>query len=146
MIRVTAVQPASIADELGLVATMKRYSVEWGDRTGLNLRLNVVGEDRRLSPGNEEGLFRIIQEALANVARHSGAGAVDVTLTYEPETTAVNIRDEGAGFDLEAAAHAGGLLGLVQMRERAEALGGEFVIMSLPGRGTEVEVRLPATT
>jgi len=134
-------------DELGLVATMKRFSVEWGDRTGVNCRLTVVGEDRRLNPSHEEGIFRIIQEALANVARHSGAGAVDITLTFEPEMTIVNIRDEGAGFDLDSTEHgAGRPLGLVQMRERAEALGGEFAIMTLPGHGTEVEVRLPVAT
>jgi two-component system sensor histidine kinase DegS len=131
-------------DELGLVPTMKRFSVEYQDRTGVACRFQVDGTERRPGPGLEEAIFRIVQEALANVARHSGAKAVEVILTFAPERIIVNIQDKGAGFDVEVTQHGGQRLGLLAMRERAESLGGRFAIMSLPGRGTEIEVEFPA--
>jgi signal transduction histidine kinase len=130
-------------DELGLIPTMKRFSVEYQDRTGVVCRFQVEGEERRPGPAVEEGIFRIVQEALANVARHSGAGAVDVVLTIAADRMIVNVRDEGKGFDLDAVQHSGQPFGLLAMRERVESLGGRFAIQSVPGDGTEIEFELP---
>ena len=128
-------------DDLGLVATMKRFSSEYQDRTGIICRFNVNGEDRRIGPDLEEAVFRIIQEALNNTQKHAGAKTAEVTLAIQPTRVVAKIRDDGAGFDV-ASPPTGGRrrLGLLGMRERAEALGGRFAIISEPGKGTEIEV------
>ena len=72
-------------DDLGLVATMRRYTNSFGDRTGVTCPFNMTGEDRRLPPSLEETLFRIMQEALTNVQRHAAAKTVEVTLNVTGE-------------------------------------------------------------
>src|SRR5579859_4459276 len=128
-------------DDLGLVATMKRFSSEYQDRTGIICRFNVSGEDRRVGSQLEEAIFRIIQEALNNVQKHAGAKTAEVVVALQPGKVAAKIRDDGSGFD-PANPPSGGRqqLGLLGMRERAEALGGRIEIRSQPGRGTEIEV------
>jgi signal transduction histidine kinase len=86
-------------------------------------------------------LYRVIQEALTNAARHSGASAIDVTLTATDGWVTGTIVDNGRGFDRSAVKQKG--LGLIGMEERATELGGNIHVESLPGRGTRVEVRLP---
>ena len=131
-------------DDLGLVATMKRFSSEYQDRTGIVTRFNVSGEDRRVGSQLEEAIFRIIQEALNNVQKHAGAKTAEVLLSIQPGRVAARIRDDGAGFDPEHPPSAGRRqLGLVGMRERAEALGGRMEVKSRPGQGTEIEVEFP---
>ena len=132
-------------DDLGLVATMKRFSSEYQDRTGIVCRFNVNGEDRRIGPDLEEAVFRIIQEALNNIQKHAGAKTAEVTLGIQPTRVVAKIRDDGAGFDAESPPTGGRRrLGLLGMRERAEALGGRFEIRSQPGKGTEIEVEFVA--
>jgi two-component system sensor histidine kinase DegS len=129
-------------DDLGLVATMRRFSSEYQDRTGIVCHFNLTGEDRRIGADLEEAVFRIIQEALNNVNKHSEATKVDVGISIQPERVVAKVRDDGTGFDLNAAPAAGRHLGLLGMRERAEALGGRFTITSEPGKGTEIVVEL----
>ena len=87
-------------DDLGLVPTLRKYIKEYSDKHGLPVRFNVVGEERRL-PGNTEGtLFRIIQEALTNVQKHSHSRGAEVTMSMNKDRVAVTIRDDGQGFDL----------------------------------------------
>jgi signal transduction histidine kinase len=83
-------------------------------------------------------LYRIAQEALNNVAKHSGADSATVRLCCEPEQVALHVTDDGCGFDVDAVPpdH----LGVGIMRERAEAIGAQLLIDSVPGRGTEVSV------
>ncbi len=132
-------------DDLGLVATMKRFSSEYQDRTGIVCRFNVNGEDRRIGPDLEEAVFRIIQEALTNIQKHAGAKTAEVTLGIQPTRVVAKIRDDGAGFDADSPPTGGRRrLGLLGMRERAEALGGRFEIRSQPGKGTEIEVEFVA--
>ncbi|HVD01970.1 MAG TPA: sensor histidine kinase [Candidatus Dormibacteraeota bacterium] len=132
-------------DDLGLVATMKRFSSEYQDRTGITCRFNVSGEDRRVGSQLEEAIFRIIQEALNNVQKHSGAKTAEVVVTIQPGRVAARIRDDGSGFDPANPPRADGRqqLGLRGMRERAEALGGSMRVSSEAGRGTELEVEFP---
>ena len=131
-------------DDLGLAATMKRFSSEYQDRTGITCRFNVSGEDRRAGSVLEEAIFRIIQEALNNVQKHAGAKTAEVNLNIQPGRVTARIRDDGSGFD-PASPPANGRqqLGLIGMRERAEALGGTLAIRSEPGKGTEIEVEFP---
>ena len=87
-----------------------------------------------------EALYRIAQEALANIARHSSASSADVSLAYETGVVKMIIKDDGHGFD-KSIKHGG--LGLYSMRERAEVLGGSFTVESSPEQGTMIAVTLP---
>ena len=134
-------------DDLGLVATMRRYTNSFGDRTGVTCRFNMTGEDRRLPPSLEETLFRIMQEALTNVQRHAAAKTVEVTLNVTGEHATARVRDDGSGFDPAHYQEPVGRrkLGVLGMTERAAALGGRLEVSSQPGRGTEIraEFELP---
>ena len=127
-------------DDLGLVATMRRFSSEYQDRTGIVCHFNLSGEDRRIGPDLEEATFRIIQEALNNVHKHSEATRVEVSLSIQPERVIAKIQDDGTGFDIDAPPSEGRHLGLLGMKESAEALGGTFNLRSEAGKGTEIQV------
>ncbi|MGI8609525.1 MAG: sensor histidine kinase [Candidatus Dormibacteria bacterium] len=130
-------------DDLGLVPTLRKYIKEYSDKHGMNVRFNVVGEERRL-PGNIEGtMFRIIQEALTNVQKHAQSTSTEVTLNLSHERVLTLIRDDGQGFDvpkIEASLARNRNLGLISMRERAELERGSLVLKSHPGKGTEIRV------
>jgi NarL family two-component system sensor histidine kinase LiaS len=118
---------------------LKEHAMEWSHRSGIELNINIEGNDK-LSLATRETLFRIAQEALANIARHSSASCADVFLEYEINTATLIIKDDGRGFDT-CASHSG--VGLASMRERAEVLGGNFIVESAPGQGTKIVVTLP---
>lgn len=130
-------------DDLGLVPTLRKYIKEFGDKHGLNVRFNVVGEERRL-PGNIEGtLFRIIQEALTNVQRHARASTAEVTLNLAKDRILAIIRDDGQGFDVatvEAGLARNRNLGLISIGERCDLERGTMELKSQPGKGTEIRV------
>jgi two-component system, NarL family, sensor histidine kinase DegS len=130
-------------DDLGLVPTLRKYIKEYSDKHGMNVRFNVVGEERRL-PGNIEGtLFRIIQEALTNVQKHARAATAEVTLNIAKERILTIIHDDGQGFDVpsvEANLARNRNLGLISMRERCELEHGLLELKSHPGKGTEIRV------
>ena len=118
---------------------LKEYAFEWSQRNGIELEFNVTGIVE-LSFEPRETLFRIAQEALANVARHSAASFAEICLDYGTGKVIMTIKDNGRGFEPQAP-HAG--VGLASMRERAEACGGTFTVESAPGRGTQIGVSLP---
>lgn len=132
-------------DDLGLIATLRRLTTEWQQRTGVVCRLNIVGDERRLPPPIEEALFRIIQEALNNVRHHAEARTVEVNLDVRPERVGLRVRDDGKGFDPSRAPEPGTRrqLGVVGMRERAAAVGGRLEVRSREGAGTEIEGDFP---
>ncbi len=119
--------------------TLKEYAVDWSHRSGIELNINIEGNDE-LSLETREALFRIAQEALANIARHSSASRADVSLEYETKMVTMIIKDDGHGFD-KSVQHGG--LGLYSMQERAEVLGGSFTVESSPEQGTKIIVTLP---
>jgi NarL family two-component system sensor histidine kinase LiaS len=126
-------------DGQNLADVLKEYAIEWAHRSGIEIEVDVQEQDL-LSLESEQTLYRIAQEALANVARHSTANHVDLVLSYEAGVVTMEIADDGCGFDPRGE-HAG--MGLASMRERAEALNGDVVIESEPGRGTHISVTLP---
>jgi len=126
-------------DGQNLADVLKEYAIDWAHRSGIEIEVNVQ-EEGQLSLESEQTLYRIAQEALANVARHSTANHVDLLLSYGDGVVTMEIADDGCGFDPRGE-HAG--MGLVSMRERAEALNGDVVIESEPGRGTHISVTLP---
>jgi signal transduction histidine kinase len=90
-------------------------------------------------------LFRVLQEAIRNAAKHSGARHFEVRLWGTPDEIQLTVRDSGAGFDSEAAKESRGL-GLISMQERLKLLNGTFLIESQPQRGTTIHARLPLSS
>lgn len=127
---------------LGLEDTLRTHARQFTQRHGLALRLSTTAVDDLLTPEQALHVYRIIQEALANVVRHAAARRVSVRLARVGSRVTAAVSDDGIGFDL-AAARVGGL-GLVTMRERAELIGATLAIRSRPGRGTEIRVTLAA--
>lgn len=122
---------------------LKGYGMEWSHRSGIRLNVHVEGSDENLPPITRETLYRIAQEALANVARHSSASRVEMSIEYGKDMVTLVIKDDGRGFDTSAQ-HSG--LGLHSMQERAESLDGRFSVASEPGRGTRFVVAPPKSS
>jgi signal transduction histidine kinase len=135
----------ALLDDLGLAAAVEWYLERFGRRHGIRVALRHEGMGGRLRPEVEIAAFRIVQEALTNVARHARATSCRVTLHRLERTLRITIADDGAGFDLSAVetpgAHRG--LGLLGVRERVWQLLGTIHVDSAPGRGTTISVDLP---
>jgi PAS domain S-box-containing protein len=126
---------------LGFEDTVRAHARQFAHRHHLALRLATVPVAGLLPPDHELHLYRIVQEALANVAHHARARRVTLRLVRQRQRLVVTVRDNGVGFAPERARSTG--LGLVTMRERAELMKGELVVRSVPGRGTEIRVTVP---
>jgi signal transduction histidine kinase len=131
-----------VLDDLGLVPAIEWQAREWEVRTGIECRLTSALRDVKVPPELGTALFRIFQETLTNVARHSQATRVDVRLESQGESLWMELDDNGRGI-LESETRQAHSFGLVGMKERAAMLGGEFQISGQPGHGTRVNVRLP---
>jgi two-component system sensor histidine kinase DegS len=130
-------------DDLGLVATLRRFTKEYQDRTGIICRLNLTGTERRLPADVEEAIYRVVQEALNNVKKHAQANTVEVNLEMRDAHVRLRVRDDGTGFDPSQARPDGPRkLGVLGMQERLAALGGTLQVTSRPGAGTEVEAEI----
>jgi signal transduction histidine kinase len=127
----------------GLVGALQQRLDAVEGRARVKARLLVDGE-AELPPAIEEALYRIAQEALNNTLKHGSATRVTVRLRSKDGGARLVIADNGSGFELDAVARDRGGMGLTSMRERAEALGGDFDISSAVGEGTQVEVRFDA--
>jgi len=135
-----------ILDELGLVPTLRWLVRVLSRRTGIALEFVHEGEEALTDPAAETLVFRVVQEALTNVTKHSRGARAEVRLRCEPERLRLEVRDEGQGFDAAAAlarSDEEGSFGLRGMRDRVQLLGGRFEISSAPGAGTMVRVELP---
>jgi nitrate/nitrite-specific signal transduction histidine kinase len=137
----------SLGGEQSFVETLTAYLDRWRDQSGVGVDLAVVPPDcveSGLSPSAEVQLLRIVQEALANVRKHSGARHARVSLHHAPGGLDVIVEDDGAGFEPSTLGRSGHpRFGLATMRERAEAVGGTFDVASSPAWGTRVIVHLP---
>ncbi len=131
-------------DDLGLPAALRWYSKEVNQRFGLEVQVEIAGEQQPLSPPVKIALFRIAQEALTNVVKHSGATAASVRLAFDQLEVRLQIEDNGRGFELSTNGNKGRpAWGMLGMRERAELLGGQFQAASVVGQGTQIAVILP---
>ncbi len=139
-----ALRPLAL-DEVGLLAALPRYVADFNDQNDVyvDVQIDVAGES--LPVALELPLFRVIQEALNNVAQHAGASLAWVRLEAAEDGITLTIRDNGRGLDVASLAGAGrsGHLGLIQMRERIEQAGGQLTVASQPDKGTEIRVDLP---
>lgn len=139
---IAALQPATLS-KTSLEGALSRVAESL---VGPEFSIAVVGSERNLPMKVEAALLRIAQGAMGNVAKHSGATACMVTLTYEDNEVRLDVVDNGQGFDPAAVGQrpAGlGHIGIDAMRQRARELGGEVVVESAPGEGTAVSVALP---
>lgn len=123
-----------------LVEALTRLADTMTRETGIRVSSSVAGEPAPLGGNAEVVVLRGAQEALSNVRRHSGAQTAAVTLTYEPERVALEVIDDGSGFDPETAQRGFGLDGL---RSRATELGGDVTIVPADPRGTRIVMELP---
>ena len=131
-------------DESGLAAALEQYLLDGFGHDGLDWRVRNTLESEP-SPETRAVLYRVALEALTNVRKHAGARAVEVHLERRGVGVALRVRDDGRGFDLPApdAPPEPGRLGLVSMRERADAAGGRFALTSVPDGGTTVDFWMP---
>lgn len=136
-----------ILDDLGLVPTLRRYSQDFGEKFGLEVSVAVQNMDGRFPRHYEVALFRFVQEALANVAKHANAATARVVLDALGNQVQLLVEDDGAGFNIaEAMAERPGrvAMGYAVMRQQIEALlHGQLGIESAPGRGTRVVATVP---
>jgi PAS domain S-box-containing protein len=134
-------------DDLGLKTALANYAERWAERSGVELDFHDAGLDSARLPGPiETALYRVVQEALTNVARHAAARHASVILQRTPGQVVAVVEDDGDGFDAElvtAPAGAARRLGLLGMRERVALVGGTLTVDSAPGGGTTVIARVP---
>ncbi len=136
----------SVLDDLGLVPALEWQADRLARKAGLRARVRAEGVPGRLAPELETACFRVAQEALTNVVRHARARQVSLELRQDDSQITLTVRDDGRGFDVQAAherARGGGSMGLLGMRERAALVGGNLSLESAPGRGTEIRARFP---
>jgi len=133
----------AVLDDKGLVAAARRHVNDFAKSFGMAIDLRVEGAiSRRLSPLVQTTMYRILQEALTNVARHAQARAVGVVLKHDGTTLELVIRDDGVGFEAAAALEKASGLGLHGMQERVALLGGSVAIESRRGHGTTIRARI----
>jgi signal transduction histidine kinase len=135
-------RPASL-DYLGLIAALRQYIEAFGQQHNLAMHFEAVNfDDARLPSTVEINLYRIVQEALTNVAKHAQATRVDIFLERRPDAVVTIVEDNGRGFDPELARQQG-RLGLLGMRERTEMLKGTLLVESTTETGTTIYVEVP---
>lgn len=136
----------TLLDDLGLIAALRWYGESRLGSQGVAVRLETAGRERRLPPQVETALYRVVQEAVNNVAKHSGAQNCTIYLESRPRCLSLTVEDDGSGFDMaELARSRDGKrgLGLMGMKERVELLGGSLSVRSEPGGGTRLDLQVP---
>jgi NarL family two-component system sensor histidine kinase LiaS len=130
-------RPPALQDK-GLADALSEYAQTWSLQTGIPTEFFF--QNQRILPiETEYAFYRMAQETLANIARHSAATQVEISLNYEIDTVTLEIRDNGRGFDLQTTPSG---LGIKSMQERTQALGGRLILESTPGKGTRVQIQL----
>jgi two-component system sensor histidine kinase DegS len=136
----------SILDDLGLLPALEWVTDDLKSTYWIEVDLKVLGNERRLFPETELLLFRIVQEALRNIAKHAEATMAEVEVKFDEDRIAVTISDNGKGFEPPESLGAltpTGKLGLAGMQERVQLLGGRLKLESKPGKGTKIFVEAP---
>lgn len=130
-------------DDLGLSPTIKRYADTFKEQTGMDVTVNVSGQERRLESYIEVMIFRALQELLGNAARHSQASGVKALIDMGENSIRVTVDDNGRGFNTDSLKQ-GNSLGLNLIRDRVEMLGGTFELESTIGKGSRITLSIPA--
>ena len=132
-------RPAALENK-GLAKALQEYALKWSEGSEIPSEVRILGE-REISLEIEQTVFRVVQEALANVAKHSEASKVELDLVYTPENLTLHVADDGRGFD--PAQNPGEGFGLQSMRERSVRRGGHINVESAPGKGTRITCVVP---
>jgi PAS domain S-box-containing protein len=133
-------------DDLGLLPALLWYFERFSTMTGVNVAFTHAALEQRFTPEIETAVYRIVQEALTNVARHAGVREVAVSVAAKDNVLSVKVEDRGRGFDPDAIMRGTASSGLIGMRERARLLNGRFVVHSGPdGTGTRLTAEVPLT-
>jgi two-component system sensor histidine kinase UhpB len=130
-------------DDLGLIVALEWHFKRYFKQTGIRVQFQHSPLPNRLPAQLETVVFRIVQEALTNAARHAGVKSVNVRLQVTEDSVRVQVEDRGRGFVPAEALRRGASTGLTGMKERAELLGGKLALESAPGQGTRLTVDLP---
>ena len=136
----------SILDDLGMVPALEWLITDLEKGYGMKTKFSVTGKHHRLAPETELTVFRIAQEVLSNVRRHSQAESVEMTVDFSEDALTVIISDTGTGFRLPPRTSdlaLSGKLGIIGMRERARLIGGTLIVQSEPDAGTTITLRIP---
>ena len=139
----------SVLDDLGLVAALEFIADDMRERYGIATEVQVAGKQQRLPPEKELLLFRIVQEALRNVWRHSQASAAFISVDFGHDKIKITVQDNGQGFQLPKRLGdlaSAGKLGLAGMYERTQLLGGSLELQSTPGKGTTLIIEVPVSS
>jgi two-component system sensor histidine kinase UhpB len=131
-------------DDHGLLAALRWIAGQFSRRTGIPVTVHGPTGLARFAPTIEIGMYRIVQEALTNVAKHARANHVTISLAVRQNELELVVADDGTGFDTNTVSRSGGLggWGVITMRERAEAIGGTLTLESAPTRGTRLIVTI----
>ena len=138
-------RPAAL-DRLGLLPGLEWLASSTTESSGIATTVTVEGTERRLPEEVAVAIFRIAQETLRNVWRHSGASNAEITVKFDERLTTLTVRDDGTGFDLPgdiSELARAGKLGLTGIKERAQLVGGTTTVKSSPGQGATITVELP---
>ncbi|MFQ5855327.1 MAG: GAF domain-containing protein, partial [Anaerolineae bacterium] len=136
-----------ILEARGLVPALKWYAETCRKHYRIACSTHVSGQAVRLSPEVETAVYRIVQESLNNVAAHAQAQSAQVRVEFRPTRLRVVVEDDGVGFDSEGVlTAAAGRMGLIGMRERAQSIGGQIEVRSVPGHGTRIVLDVPLPT
>lgn len=130
-------------EEVGLAAAIQAHARRLRESSGIDVRIALADVDDELSLDGRLAIYRMTQESLSNVVRHSGAPSASVTLALDDASVTLIVEDQGCGFSPDRTSARGTGLGLIGLHERALMAGGQVDIESRPGEGTRVTVRLP---
>jgi len=135
----------TVLDDLGLIPALHSLMKDFTKRTGIHIRCTTFASVEQLNSARRTVLYRVAQSALANVAQHTKASRVRVSIRKFQNTVRMEIRDNGEGFEVERVLFAKRhkRLGLLGMRERVEMVGGSFSVGSTPGKGTTIRAQIP---
>jgi len=133
----------SVLDDLGLVAALNALAKDFSSRTRIAANLDLNGATRRLSPDIEVVIYRVVQEALTNIARHAQASNAFIRLAIDGDHTVLTVEDDGRGLGQGAGQDANPHLGWLGMRERVTAVGGTIAIGAATRGGLRIEARIP---
>ena len=137
-------RPASL-DDLGLIPALRTYIKDFPKQKGRQIRFAAFAGVESMDNDKRTVLYRVVQEALTNVAKHAQASVVKVRIMKAPGGVCLEIADNGKAFDVSqlVSGQSGKRLGLIGMRERVEMVGGRFSVVSAPGKGTSIRAEIP---
>jgi signal transduction histidine kinase len=134
-----------VLQELGLVAAIRKEAKDLAKSTGVKARVLIADDVGRLAPGTEQAIYRVVQEALHNVAKHAQAKNVTVQVARETKLVHVLVEDDGVGIQPKSAVNKERQsFGLAGIKERISMLGGVSRVISAKGKGTRIEITVPA--